>query len=69
VIQNILDVITFKAWKGNRTKVLIALLGIGLGLHQVGIIPDVAWAQVAKYAPFILAYFGVEHADSYFKKV
>ena len=63
MIQNIIDVITFKSWKGNRTKLLIALIGVLLGLHQVGIVPDNIWNEVTKYAPFIGAYFGIEHLD------
>lgn len=63
MLKTLTDLITFKPLSGSRTKLVIAILGIGLGLHQVGLIPDSIWAEVQKYAPFILAYFGIEHAD------
>lgn len=68
MIKNILDVLTFKSWSGSRTKILIVLSGVFLGLHDAHLIPEAIWTQVAQYAPFALAYFGIEHADKYFTK-
>lgn len=67
-MDKLLSILRLEPWNGSRTKIGILIVGIASVLFDAGVIPAEWWAYVTKLAPYILAYFGIEHLDKYFKK-
>ena len=65
-MDKLLSFLRLEFASGNRTKYGLLIVGLLLFLFDSGILSPDVWAQITKYAPYILGFFGIEHLDKYF---
>lgn len=66
-MDKLISILRLEPWSGSRTKIGILVAGMVGVLHDVGFVPENIWDLFLGVGPFVLAYFGIEHVDKYFK--